>query len=89
MNTKSYRKSSHTVHDLKVHLVWSTKYCYKVLDAEIGERIRDLTRQVCESLYVQIIKGNVSRDHIHLYACLLYTSPSPRDATLSRMPSSA
>ena len=33
--------------------------------------------------------------HIHLVspqginACLLYTSPSPRDATLSRMPSSA
>ena len=24
-----------------------------------------------------------------LYSCLLYTSPSPRDATLSRMPSSA
>ena len=23
------------------------------------------------------------------WACLLYTSPSPRDATLSRMPSSA
>ena len=23
------------------------------------------------------------------YVCLLYTSPSPRDATLSRMPSSA
>ena len=23
------------------------------------------------------------------YDCLLYTSPSPRDATLSRMPSSA
>ena len=26
---------------------------------------------------------------ILLLACLLYTSPSPRDATLSRMPSSA
>ena len=25
----------------------------------------------------------------NLYNCLLYTSPSPRDATLSRMPSSA
>ena len=24
-----------------------------------------------------------------IYCCLLYTSPSPRDATLSRMPSSA
>ena len=26
---------------------------------------------------------------VDLGACLLYTSPSPRDATLSRMPSSA
>ena len=26
---------------------------------------------------------------VPLQACLLYTSPSPRDATLSRMPSSA
>ena len=25
----------------------------------------------------------------HLYSCLLYTSPSPRDRSLSRMPSSA
>ena len=25
----------------------------------------------------------------HIRSCLLYTSPSPRDATLSRMPSSA
>ena len=28
-------------------------------------------------------------DEIIIYPCLLYTSPSPRDATLSRMPSSA
>ena len=26
---------------------------------------------------------------MHLYGCLLYTSPSPRDRTRSRMPSSA
>ena len=26
---------------------------------------------------------------LKVYTCLLYTSPSPRDATLSRMPSSA
>ena len=28
-------------------------------------------------------------DRCVIYTCLLYTSPSPRDATLSRMPSSA
>ena len=29
------------------------------------------------------------RNHANLYTCLLYTSPSPRDRTRSRMPSSA
>ena len=29
------------------------------------------------------------KDGLYVNACLLYTSPSPRDATLSRMPSSA
>ena len=55
------------MHDLKVHLVWSTKYRYKVLSKEIGERIRDLTRQVCDGMGIEIIKGRVSHDHIHLY----------------------
>ena len=30
-----------------------------------------------------------TREHIDAHACLLYTSPSPRDRTRSRMPSSA
>ena len=35
-------------------------------------------------------KGNIKRIIVtHTHNCLLYTSPSPRDATLSRMPSSA
>ena len=35
-------------------------------------------------------KPNIKlEDHIDRKTCLLYTSPSPRDATLSRMPSSA
>ena len=36
--------------------------------------------------------ANITLDDLVItkgYACLLYTSPSPRDATLSRMPSSA
>ena len=33
--------------------------------------------------------GNTSTESDPIHTCLLYTSPSPRDATLSRMPSSA
>ena len=36
------------------------------------------------------ITSSTQGDYYHtISACLLYTSPSPRDATLSRMPSSA
>ena len=35
------------------------------------------------------VHTTTARLAIESYACLLYTSPSPRDATLSRMPSSA
>ena len=40
---------------------------------------------------VKIIEGAklCGADRIELYTCLLYTSPSPRDCLLSRMPSSA
>ena len=67
MSKKRYRSGSHTVYDLKVHLVWSTKYRYAVLTKEVGVRLRDLIRQTCDSNDIQIIKGRVSKDHVHLY----------------------
>ena len=36
-----------------------------------------------------LAKGYLVRGTVRNKSCLLYTSPSPRDATLSRMPSSA
>jgi len=67
MDKRKYRKSSHTIHDLRVHLVWITKYRYEVMEGAVGERVRDLVRQVCDSNDIQIIKGAVSKNHVHLY----------------------
>ena len=61
------RKATHSVYDLKVHLVWITKYRYKVLTREVGERIRELIRQTCDAQDIEIIQGVVSKDHVHLY----------------------
>ena len=41
---------------------------------------------IAETLWNGFLKHNPSNPD---WICLLYTSPSPRDATLSRMPSSA
>ena len=61
------RSSSHSVHQIQVHIVWITKYRYPVLAGDIQLRCRDLIRQTCNTLDVQILKGVVSKDHIHLH----------------------
>ena len=64
---RSYRKGSHTVHDLKVHLIWVTKYRYNVLTEDVGIRLRDIIRQICDINDINIIQGRVSKDHVHIY----------------------
>ena len=61
-----YRHGAHAVYDIKYHLIWITKYRYKVLRGRVAERARDVIRQICEAREVVIIRGAVSPDHIHM-----------------------
>ena len=63
---KEYRRGSHTAFQLHIHLVWCTKYRKKVLRKDVGERLRDLCRQVSSDLGVEILSGVVSKDHVHV-----------------------
>ena len=61
-----YRKNGHSVWDVKYHVIWVTKYRYKVLRGEIAERTRDLLRQICQGRDGVIVQGAVSPDHVHM-----------------------
>ena len=61
-----YRVSGHAVWDIKYHLIWVTKYRYKVLRGEIAERARDVIRQICHAREVTILRGAISPDHVHM-----------------------
>ena len=69
-----------------------------------NECFKDLQDKVCSNLFLEIEKLQLVESEQNRYkcqasilglqtelieACLLYTSPSPRDRTRSRMPSSA
>jgi len=63
---------------------------------QLGQRVvdyRDTHHSVPPESYVTNIKesleGHVRLGDVKYRGCLLYTSPSPRDRTRSRMPSSA
>ncbi|MBO4738356.1 MAG: IS200/IS605 family transposase [Bacteroidales bacterium] len=63
----NYRTSSHTVTNLTCYIVWVTKYRYAVLTGDIQKRCRDILVQVCDSENVRILKGVVSKDHVHMH----------------------
>ena len=62
-----YSTGSHSVYYHGYHVVWSTKYRYDVLRGELRLRIREIIRQVCHELNVEIIKGVLSTDHVHMF----------------------
>ena len=62
-----YRKTSHTIFDCTYHLVWTTKYRKPVLSGHVGYRVRDLIREIARTHNIQIIRGHVSKDHVHLF----------------------
>jgi len=37
------------------------------LKGELAKRVRELIREVCKANEVEIIKGHVSEDHVHLF----------------------
>ena len=73
--TKKVRKFQNSIQDFDIPI--------KMQD----ERLSSLTAK--KSLIQQKIKTGYNKHFIDSTACLLYTSPSPRDTERSRMPSSA
>jgi REP element-mobilizing transposase RayT len=49
------------------HIVWVTKYRYKVLEGTLCEPIRTIIRQLCEELGVQVVSGVLSKEHVHIF----------------------
>ena len=56
---------------------------------EIAEEWEEGTKKAAALLHLSVDDALQAISHIRSNACLLYTSPSPRDRTRSRMPSSA
>jgi len=61
------RSGNHTISQLQTHIVWVTKYRYQILKGEIQKRCRDLIIQICDAEDIRILKGVVSKDHVHMH----------------------
>ena len=76
-----YRTGPHTKFKIEYHFVWITKYRFQVLKDEIALRLRELVRQTCTAFDIEIIRGVVSKDHIHI---LVSAPPTMAPAEIMR-----
>ena len=76
---------------VSIPLVADIHFDYKIalLVADSADCLRINPGNIGKENKVQEIIQAAKDNNIPIRICLLYTSPSPRDATLSRMPSSA
>ena len=74
-----YRHGSLSVFEIHLHLVWVTKYRKPVLVGPIGKRARELIREICGSHDVHLLRGHISKDHVHLLVSI------PPKVTISRL----
>ena len=61
-----YSSAAHTRFYHRFRIVWVTKYRYKVLQGLKRERIREIIHQTCAEMGVHIVRGVLTRDHVHM-----------------------
>ena len=62
-----YRRLSHVTYDCRYHLVWVTKYRFKVVGDDVKLALKWSIKHTCDSMDIQIIEGAVGEEHVHLY----------------------
>ena len=70
-----------------IHLVGRNESELSSISEKLG--CSHTAADVLEEGFIEKVKSDISEIKGLAYCCLLYTSPSPRDRTRSRMPSSA
>jgi len=65
------KPGSHTIWDCKDHVVWITKYRFPVLGGDVGQRARELLREIARAHEMVIYAGSINRDHVHMLIGIL------------------
>ena len=75
---KKYRRTKTTVSLINYHFVFSPRYRRKIFDIKnVEERFKEVVRDICYDLEVEIIAIECDRDHTHMFLnCLPTLSPA-------------
>ena len=61
-----FRKLSQTIWHCQYHIVWVTKYRFKVLTGKIAIEVENCVRAFSEQQSCEILELNIQIDHVHV-----------------------
>lgn len=61
-----YKSNNNVVYSCKYHVVFCPKYRRKVLVGDIETRLKELVKEVCTELNIDLLELEVMPDHVHL-----------------------
>ena len=61
-----YKSNNNVFYSCKYHVVWCPKYRRSVLINGVDARLKELIKETCVHLHVEIIELEVMPDHVHL-----------------------
>ena len=75
---KKYRRTKTTVSLINYHFVFSPRYRRKIFDIKnVEERFKEVVKDICYDLEIEIIAIECDRDHTHMFLnCLPTLSPA-------------
>ncbi len=65
-----YRSSSHVYWRCKYHIVWTTKFRFKILKGNVAKELNRSIYILCNMKDCEVLELNVQPDHVHLVAII-------------------
>ena len=61
-----YKSNNNVIYSCKYHVVFCPKYRRPVLVDGVDDRLKELIKETCDQLNVEIIEMEIMPDHVHL-----------------------
>lgn len=62
-----WKTSSHSVYNLGFHIIFCPKYRRKVLAGCVEKDLKNIIKNVCKNLEIELVEMEIMPDHVHLF----------------------
>lgn len=64
--SKQYKHDNHLVYSCQYHVIFCSKYCRKILNDNIANRLKQLVIEKQTEYFYQVLDMEILLDHVHL-----------------------